>query len=97
MEKVRIRLGRARAEAIGRLKAMGIQPWIEPAAGLFLWCRLPDGVDATTVARRGLEQNIVFAPGNVFSLSQAASHYLRFNAAMMGDDRIYRCLEQAMG
>jgi len=62
-----------------------------------LWCRLPEGVDATAVARRGLEQNIVFAPGNVFSLNQAASHYLRFNAAMMGDDRIYRCLEQAMG
>ena len=97
MEKVRIRLDRARAEAIGRLKAIGIQPWIEPAAGLFLWCRLPEGVDATAVARRGLEQNIVFAPGNVFSLNQAASHYLRFNAAMMGDDRIYRCLEQAMG
>jgi DNA-binding transcriptional MocR family regulator len=95
MEKVRTRLARARADAIRRLKGIDIHPWVTPAAGLFLWCRLPDGVDAIAIARQGLEQNIVFAPGNAFSHSQAASHYLRFNAAMMDDARIYRCLEQA--
>jgi len=57
---------------------------------------LPDGVDAVAVARRGLEEDIIFAPGNVFSLSQSASQYLRFNAAMMADARIYRCLERAL-
>jgi len=97
MDQIHGRLARARAEAVRRLRDIGIEPWIEPRAGLFLWCRLPDGVDAAAVARRGLEEDIVFAPGNVFSLSQSASRYLRFNAAMMGDERIYRCLEGAMG
>ena len=96
MDKINARLARARVDATRRLRSIGIEPWIEPRAGLFLWCRLPDGIDATAVAQRGVEENIVFAPGNVFSLSQSASHYLRFNAAMMGDPRIYHCLERAM-
>jgi DNA-binding transcriptional MocR family regulator len=78
------------------LRSLGIEPWIEPRAGLFLWCRLPEGIDAVAVAQRGLEEDIIFAPGNVFSLSQSASHYLRFNAAMMEDARIYQCLARAM-
>jgi DNA-binding transcriptional MocR family regulator len=96
MDKINSRLARARAEALRRLRGIGIEPWIEPRAGLFLWCRLPDGVDAVAVAQRGVEDDIVFAPGNVFSLSQSASHYLRFNVAMMAEPRIYRCLERAM-
>ena len=96
MDRINARLARSRIDTIRRLRAIGIQPWIEPRAGLFLWCRLPDGVDAVAVARRGVEDDIVFAPGNVFSLSQSASHYLRFNVAMMADPRIYRCLQQAM-
>jgi DNA-binding transcriptional MocR family regulator len=96
MDRIHARLARARTDATRRLRQLGIEPWIEPRAGLFLWCRLPEGTDAVTVARRGLEEDIIFAPGNVFSLSQSASQYLRFNAAMMTDDRIYRCLERAL-
>ena len=96
MDRVHARLAKARADVTRRLRAIGIEPWIEPRAGLFLWCRLPDGVDAVAVAQRGVEENIVFAPGNVFSLNQSASNYLRFNAAMSDDPRIYRCLEQAI-
>ncbi len=96
MDKVRTRLARARADAAKRLCAIGVEPWIEPQAGLFLWCRLPDGIEAVTVARQGLAQGIVFAPGNVFSLSQSATQFLRFNVTMMADDRILRCLEQVI-
>ena len=96
MDRINVRLARARIDTIRRLRDIGIEPWMEPRAGLFLWCRLPDGADAVAVARRGLEEDIVFAPGNVFSLSQSASHYLRFNVAMMADPRIYRCLRHAM-
>jgi hypothetical protein len=40
---------------IGRkLRALGIEPWIEPQAGMFLWCRLPDGLDAADVSRAAL-------------------------------------------
>lgn len=92
LERLRVRLGVARARTIARLAAIGITPVIRPDAGLFLWCRLPDGVDALDLTRRGAAENIVFAPGNLFSAAQNATSHLRFNVAMMEDERIYRRL-----
>ena len=95
MEKVRARLDYARETAIGRLKAIGVEVWTKPTAGIFLWCRLPNGVDAAYVARKGIEENIVFAPGDAFSLSRTASSYHRFNVRQMDDPRIYACIARA--
>ena len=89
VERLRARLAQARQRTIARLKTIGIAPWIEPRSGFFLWCPLGDGIDAADVARHGLAENIVFAPGNVFSLSGAHASYMRFNAAMMDDPRIF--------
>jgi len=96
MDLLRARLSRAMHETSGRLRAIGITPWIDQPAGLFLWCRLPDRVDAADVARRALAAKIVLAPGNAFSLSQTASRFLRFNVAQSADERIFRTLETAM-
>ena len=57
-------------QTIRRLGALGLKPWVEPRGGLFLWARLPDGLDAADIARYGLKKDVVFAPGDVFSLSQ---------------------------
>ncbi len=95
MDRVRGQLEQAMSRTIRRLKAVGVTPWIERSAGLFLWARLPDGVDAVEVARQGLAQDVVFAPGNVFSVAHAATSYLRFNVAMMEDERIFRVLSEA--
>jgi DNA-binding transcriptional MocR family regulator len=94
MEKVRGRLAQARTETLRRLAMIGVKPWIRPEAGLFLWCRLPDEVNAAEVARRALAEQIVFAPGNVFSVAQSAASFMRFNVAMMDDDRIYKALKR---
>jgi dimethylglycine dehydrogenase len=48
---------------------------------MFLWCRLPEGLDAADIARRALADNVVLAPGNAFSLSQTAAGFMRFNVA----------------
>jgi DNA-binding transcriptional MocR family regulator len=91
MDKLRGRLARARAAALRRLEDIGIIPWIKPEAGLFLWCRLPGDVNAAEVARRALAEQIVLAPGNVFSIAHSVC-FLRFNVAMMDDERIYSTL-----
>lgn len=96
VDLLRTRLSRAMAETSTRLKAIGITPWIDQPAGMFLWCSLPEGVDAAEMARRALSANIVLAPGNAFSLSQTASRFLRFNVAQSADERIFRTLEEAM-
>ncbi|MBZ9895198.1 PLP-dependent aminotransferase family protein [Mesorhizobium sp. B2-2-4] len=96
MDLLRARLSRAMIETGARLKAIGITPWIEQPAGLFLWCSLPDAVDAAEIARRALAANVVLAPGNAFSLSRSASRFLRFNVAQCEDERIFKVLEAAM-
>lgn len=90
METVRQRLAGAMAETAQRLARIGITPWIEPQAGMFLWCRLPDGIDAARLARQALARGIVLAPGNVFSHAQTASGFLRFNVAQSKDERLFR-------
>ena len=92
MEALRLRLTRTMTETAARLAAVGIRPWIEPRAGMFLWCRLPEGLDASELAQKALAHDIVLAPGNAFSHSGAASGFLRFNVAQSTDERLYRVL-----
>jgi DNA-binding transcriptional MocR family regulator len=96
IEALRTRLARAMSETSARLKTLGITPWIEPQAGMFLWCRLPEGLDAADIARKALVQKVVLAPGNVFSLSHGAGRFLRFNVAQSMDERVFTSLKSAM-
>ncbi|MEK9209630.1 aminotransferase-like domain-containing protein [Sphingomonas sp. 2378] len=95
VEGIRTRLARATAKVAKRLRAVGIEPWIEPAAGIFLWARLPDGADAVDLARRAVAEGIVLAPGPVFSTSGDWRDHMRFNVAMSDDDRLYAFLAAA--
>jgi DNA-binding transcriptional MocR family regulator len=97
MEKLRTRLAKAMDQTIRRLEDLGLEPWIRPSAGPLLWCRMPDGIGATELARRGLRLGMVFAPGDAFSVSQSAGDYLRFNVSRMDDERIYQFLGEACG
>jgi DNA-binding transcriptional MocR family regulator len=96
MEELRQRLARARHAIATRLEPLGIRPWLMPRGGFYLWCRLPEGQDSTTLARRALEERVVLAPGNVFSVSQTATPFLRFNVAQSYDPRILAALKRAM-
>jgi DNA-binding transcriptional MocR family regulator len=96
MEELRQRLTRARHDMANRLEPIGIRPWLMPRGGFYLWCRLPEGQDSAALARRALENNVVLAPGNVFSVSQTAGEFLRFNVAQSDDPRILPVLMQAI-
>ena len=96
MEAVRTRLAEAREKTLPRLAALGITPWLTPQAGMFLWCRLPDGVDAARLARACLEEGMVLAPGNAFSLSPQAGGFMRFNVAQSLDPRVHAGLKRAL-
>ncbi|TCL71927.1 DNA-binding transcriptional MocR family regulator [Rhizobium sp. BK251] len=96
VEGLRSRLSETMAHVSARLKSIGFTPWLEPQAGMFLWCRLPDGIDAADVAHAALERNVVLAPGNAFSLSQSATSFMRFNVSQTLDPRIFDVLALAM-
>lgn len=96
LDALRRRLSKARREAEVKLAALGIRPWIMPRGGFHLWCCLPDGPGAADVARAALCENMVLAPGNVFSVSQSASEFMRFNVAQMVDPGVFAVLTQAL-
>jgi len=96
LEALRLRLAQARVKTAARLEALGITPWLVPQAGMFLWCRLPRGLDAADVARTCLRNGVVLAPGNAFSQSQSAGDFLRFNVAQCADERVFDVLARAL-
>ncbi len=96
IETLRVRLERARREVGLRLRGMGIEPWIEPRAGMFLWCQLPDGCDSAELARTALAGDLVLAPGNAFSTSGSAGSYMRFNVAQMQDEQTFESLRASL-
>jgi DNA-binding transcriptional MocR family regulator len=83
MDDLRRKLARARVEVAGRLADIGIQPWLMPQSGFYLWCRLPGGANSTRMARDCLARGVVIAPGNVFSPTQTAAGFMRVNVAQM--------------
>ncbi len=96
LEVLRLRLAEAMEKILPRLEAIGIKPWLVPRAGMFLWCRLPEGIDAAAIARSCLKDNVVLAPGNAFSQSLSASDFLRFNVAQSMDDQVFNVLTRAL-
>lgn len=96
LDTLRARLSDCMGETVTRLRRLGLTLWSEPQGGVFLWARLPDMLDAGAVSRYALEQGVVLAPGNVFSLGQSATQYLRFNVAQSQSPRIYNVLASAM-
>ena len=97
VEELRRRLARARRDVGEKLQRIGIEPWLMPRGGFQLWCRLPDGCDSADVARAALADNIVLAPGNVFSTTQSASGFMRFNVAQCRDPKLMPALQRALG
>ncbi len=96
LSALRARLADAMGRTVTRLKSVGLTPWIEPHGGIFLWARLPEGLDAATIARFALREGVGLAPGPVFSAAPDAHAFLRFNAAASLSPRNFDALERAM-
>jgi len=96
VEELRRRLARVRRDVGEKLQRIGIEPWLMPRGGFYLWCRLPAGCDSADVARSALADNIVLAPGNVFSASQSAAAFMRFNVAQCRDPKLMPALQRAI-
>jgi len=96
MEELRRKLARQRRQTADRLQALGIEAWLMPRGGFYLWCRLPDGLGSAELAQTALARGMVLAPGNVFSVAQSADAFLRFNVAHAQDPAVYSILSAAM-
>ncbi len=97
VDALRNQLADAMGRTLHRLEKLGISPWMKPQGGMFLWMRLPHGLDSAKVSQEALQEGVVLAPGNVFSLNQTAAPFMRFNVAQSQAPRIFEVLEKAMG
>ncbi|VAW84198.1 DNA-binding transcriptional regulator, MocR family / aminotransferase domain [hydrothermal vent metagenome] len=87
------RLSHAMGKTCARLSDIGIEPWLRPQAGMYVWCTLPENLSASDVAGKALAKGLILAPGNVFSLTDTASRFLRFNVAQSASPKIFDILK----
>ena len=94
---VRARLARMRRDAQSALESAGIV-FDGTAAdgrggdGIFLWGRVPDGVEVETLVRRAREKSILLANGAFFSPARVANQRLRFNVTHSAAPELVRFL-----
>jgi 2-aminoadipate transaminase len=53
--------------------------WTRPEGGMFVWAKLPGGLDSQALLPRALDQKVAFVPGAPFFAEAADPSYLRLN------------------
>lgn len=94
LERVRGRLDAARERTVRALERMGAKLFAQPEAGLFLWADF--GRDTNVIAAAGAQQDILCAPGSLFSPSQLPSTWMRVSAATSLNPAALRFLAQSL-
>ncbi len=64
--------------AMARDMPEGVE-WNTPAGGMFLWVRLPEGMNAIDLLPRAVERNVAFVPGWAFYADKADARTLRLS------------------
>lgn len=53
--------------------------WIDPSGGMFIWMRLPNGLDAESVFHAALTKQVAFVPGNAFFVDDVRRDFVRLS------------------
>lgn len=62
--------------------------------GLFIWCRLPDGVDMIDFTMRALDKKVAIVPGTAFLVDESKStSWFRINFSTPSDEQIAKGIE----
>lgn len=96
IESLKKKLNNSMSICIQRLRQLGIEPVLIPKAGIFLWCHLPEQLDAAELSRRCLQRGLILAPGHAFSQSANAKHLMRFNVAQCINPKVFDILAEEM-
>jgi 2-aminoadipate transaminase len=62
--------------------------WTHPKGGLFLWVRLPAGMDSTALLKKAVEAKVAFVPGGPFHPRGGGENTLRMNFSNATDEQI---------
>ena len=63
--------------------------WSKPEGGLFVWLRLPDGMDSARLLGRAVEEaGVAFVPGAAFYFDRSGHDYLRLSYSLASEAEI---------
>ena len=67
----------------------------EPRGGMYLWVKLPSGIDSRDLVQTALEEGIAYNPGPDWSANpDAAANYIRLCFALPGEQEIWEGIEK---
>ncbi|HEX9871169.1 MAG TPA: PLP-dependent aminotransferase family protein, partial [Candidatus Tectomicrobia bacterium] len=66
----------------------GLVTWSRPKGGLFIWVRLPEGVNATRLLEAAQAAGVTYLPGAHFSPEGKGVNYLRLSFAYLSPEKI---------
>src|SRR4029450_11231131 len=95
-DRLQSQLAAARSSTLRQPHAVGITFESPGEAGLFLWGRVPAGVDVDVLVKDAWQEGILLAGGTTFSPAGPASPCLRFNVVLSRHVRLTRYLEQRL-
>lgn len=90
-----LRLQRATEKVLQDLERCGLQTYLEPTRGMFLWSRFQHIEDSSNLADLAARQRIMLSPGMIFRPNQEASPWMRFNVAFCDHPQVYDFLKRA--
>lgn len=62
--------------------------WTRPVGGMFLWVRLPKGMDAQVLLAEAVERGMAFVPGAPFYADEAETNTLRLSYVTVSPEQI---------
>ncbi len=69
------------------MQGLGVT-WNRPAGGMFLWARLPEGMNAIELLPRAVNKGVAFVPGAAFYAEQADPRALRLSFVTASAEQI---------
>ena len=94
LSRLHERLGEARRDVVRAFERIGLELFVEPADGMFVWARFPHVEDALALAEGSQRDGIMLAPGTVFRPHLERSPWMRFNVTVCTDPRVQRWLQR---
>ena len=62
--------------------------WNSPVGGMFLWARLPEGVDAVDLLPKAVDKGVAFVPGAAFYADQGDPRTMRLSFVTASEEQI---------
>ncbi|SOZ14913.1 putative transcriptional regulator, GntR family; C-term aminotransferase motif [Cupriavidus taiwanensis] len=95
VERLRLRVREAVANAVRQLHGNGWEVFCQPSGGNFLWARPPGIEDSRELVTLGEEFGVTLAPGNYFRPGGETSAWIRINAAYANEPRAVAFMKAA--